>query len=489
MLKIKKGVLLLALFFGSIHVLEAQISGNNLLEYQYGKLPSDNSKFSSFYDRAVVGYTYNAFKAGITLEQFYTPFQERNYTQLTQYSFQYNSKIVTVKLGNFQETIGRGLLLRSFEIPGAILEDLSYRSRNYFQRDIQGFSTHLKFKDFTTKIIYGKPLNNVFPPTQSNSLRRSDEIKAIYSDYSFKKQTIGLSVLDVSNSSGNKQYGMATVSGKVSPIISYYTEFAKEVGDANFSDFSKISSHAYYGNINFTFEKLGISAEYKDYNDFNIGAGINEPPALIKEHSYKVLNRSTHVVQPLNETGYQIEMYYTFPDASTLTFNNAIARNKLGNEFVFKEYFTEYSFAIAQKHDVKVFLDYAEDPFKLEENRISAGTYFEWKAFKKATLKTEYEFQTFSRTGENIQNHVLTLGYAYKSKLVFNIVTELSNDSFITQKKLKSWIGANIKYQLNKSNSLQLFGGQRRGGPACNAGICYEVLDFNGAELRWTARF
>ena len=220
-----------------------------------------------------------------------------------------------------------------------------------------------------------------------------------------------------------------------------------------------------------------------------IGAGINEPPALIKEHSYKVLNRSTHVVQPLNETGHQIEMYYTFPDASTLTFNNAIARNKLGKEFVFKEYFVEYGFVIAAKHDAKIFLDYAEDPFKLEEKRISAGTHFEWKTFKKATIKTEYEFQTFNRIGENIQNHVLTLGYAYQSKLIFNIVTELSNDSFVTQSDLKSWIGTNVKYQLNTSNSLQLFGGQRRGGPACNAGICYEVLDFNGVELRWTARF
>jgi hypothetical protein len=34
-----------------------------------------------------------------------------------------------------------------------------------------------------------------------------------------------------------------------------------------------------------------------------------------------------------------------------------------------------------------------------------------------------------------------------------------------------------------------MFTGRRRGGPACNAGVCYEVLDFYGVEFRFTTRF
>ncbi len=484
-----KSILLLGIFSLYSVTAEAQFNGSNMFEYQNGQIPKDTANFSSAYIRTLAAYNYKNLRAGVTLEQYYTPFTDRNYTKLTQYNLEYKTKIVELRLGNFQETLGRGLLLRSFEIPGAILEDLSYRSRYYFQRDIVGFSGHLNLKNSTTKIIYGKPLNNLFPPNQNTELRRSDEIKAIYSDYNFKNQTVALSVLDLKNNSGNKLYGMSTFSGTISPTVSYYLGTAKEIGNGTFSDFSSASSHAYYGNVNLNFSNLGLSLEVKDYNKFLLGAGINEPPALIKQHVYRVLNRSTHVAEPQNESGYQIEAFYTFEDNSILTFNHALAINDIGIEFKYKEYFMEYSFDLYEKHDVRFFADFANDPLKSEKNRISLGAYFDWKAFKKSSLNTEIEFQTFDRNGTSTQNYVFILGYAFKSKFIVNLVSELSNDSFLTSSNIKSWIGANVKYQINSANNLQFFAGQRRGGPACNGGICYEVLSFNGIELRWTARF
>ncbi len=474
-------VLILSLYLNSSTKSYAQLYGSNLFETQFGKLPTDSINFGTAYDRGILGYNYKKFTAGVTLENYYTRYEERNYTKVTQYSLKYSSDILDVSFGNFNETIGRGILLRSFEIPGAILEDQGFRSRNYFIRDVQGITAKLKLKNFTTKVIWGKPLNNVFPPNQENSVRRIDEIKTIYSDYTYKKQTLGASFLSLDNDKGNSNYSMVTLSGVLSPKINYYTEFANDIANS--------STHAYYGNINFIFENLGITAEVKDYNNFLLGSGFNEVPALIKEHTYRVLNRSTHVVQPLNESGYQIEAYYTFPDASVLTFNNALSINDFGEKFVYQEYFAEYDFSTAKQHDVKLFVDYAEDPFKDQSNRISAGAYIDWKISEKSSFKTEYEFQYFKRGDENVQNQVFSLGYAYKSKWIFSIVSELSNDSFLTDKSWKTWIGGNLKYQVNNGNSLQLFAGQRRGGPACNAGICYEVLDYEGVELRWTTRF
>jgi len=292
-----------------------------------------------------------------------------------------------------------------------------------------------------------------------------------------------------SNSGTSKVYSMLTASGNVSHFLSYYTEMAKNVSDFDVSDFSNQSSYAFYGGLNLAFNNFGLSAEYKNYNNFLIGSGINEPPALVKEHSYKVLNRSTHVLQPNNETGYQFEVFYTFANLSTLTANNTLAINDFGQIYKFREYFLEYDFMVAEQHDIKVFADYAEDPFKLEEQRISAGAYMDWKVFETSSIITDYEFQTFNRLGESYQNHVLVLGYVYKSKLICNVVTEYSNDSFIVDEGSKIWVGANVKYQINKGNSLQLFAGERRGGPACNAGVCYEVLDFKGIEIRLSSRF
>jgi hypothetical protein len=478
------------LFFMSLSMrLQAQFSGTNLAEYQYGRLPDDTSSISTLYDRLVANYNYKSFKISATIEQFNTPLAGSNYLKLSQFSLQYKLKPFEFKIGNFYETIGRGLLLRSFEIPGAILEDLSYRSRHYFNRDMFGVYARYNYKNFNAKIIYGSPLNYVFPPTQDIKDRRSDTIAAIYSEYSIKKQTIGVAAMKHSNSGNDNVYLMATASGSIANAFSYYTEIAKNVSDYAVGDFSGQSSYAFYGGLNYTKNRFGISAEYKNYNNFLIGSGINEPPALVKEHTYKVLNRSTHVLQPSNETGYQLELFYTFPNLSTLTFNNTIAINEFGNRTVFQEYFLEYDLSIAGKHDTRLFADYAMDPFKLEEHRVSAGLSTDWKISESSSIKTEYEFQTFERLGEQFQNHVCVMGYAYKSKIICNIVTEYSNDSFIVTEGSKIWVGANLKYQVNNKHALQFFAGERRGGPACNAGVCYEVLDFKGVEWRLTSRF
>lgn len=469
--------------------LYAQFSGNNIAEYQYGRLPSDSTSISTLYDRLVANYNYKYVKVSATLEQFNTPLAGSNYVNLSQFSLQYKQKPFELKVGNFYETIGRGLLLRSFEIPGAILEDLSYRSRHYFNRDILGVSAKYNYKNFNTKLLYGSPLNYVFPPTNKFKNRRPDTFAAIYSEYSLKKQTVGVSAMKHSNNGNDNVYVMGTVSGNISHTLSYYTELAKNISDFSFGDFSTQSSYAYYSGLNFTKNNFGISAEYKNYKNFLIGSGINEPPALVKEHSYKVLNRSTHVLQPLNETGYQAELFYSFQNLSTLTFNNTLAINNFGRKFVFQEFFLQYDFSVSEKHDIKIFTDYAEDPFKLEEQRVSAGISTDWKVFKNSSVKTDYEFQTFKRLDERYQNHVFVLGYAFKSKFICNITSEYSDDSFIVTEGSKIWLGANLKYQVNNHHSLQIFAGERRGGPACNAGVCYEVLDFTGIEMRLTSRF
>lgn len=480
---------LFIIFLASVGLLQAQVSGTNLMEYQYGKIPGDTNAFSSLYDRAIVKYSQKSFKGGLTLEQFQSPFENRNYLKITQYELQYSSEPIEVKIGNFYETVGRGLLLRSFEIPGAILEDISYRSRHYFHRDVSGISARYQGKKLTAKLIYGKPLNYVFPPTYDEKVRRPDNIELVYAGYSLKKLNVASSLMRLTNKSQTSVFNMISLSGNPWPFLSWYVEFAKNISDYGLSTFTNQVPYAFYGSFNFSFDRLGISMEYKNYNNFLIGAGINEPPALVKEHSYKVLNRSTHVLQPQNEQGYQVEMFYTFDNSSMLTVNNTLAINNFGQRFVFQEYFAEYDSPLLQKHNLKVFADYAKDPFKLEDNRISAGAYFEWKMPKKGTIKTEYEFQTFERLNTNTTNHLMNVGYAYGSKMVFTLISEWSNDRFIVESGDKIWFGSAAKYQINRDNNIQLFAGSRRGGPACNAGICYEVLDFKGVELRLTSRF
>jgi len=466
----------------------SQFSGSNLLEAQYGKLPSDTTgSFPTIYDRAVLNYKYKRLKAGITLEQFYTPYAERNYFSIQQVRLQYRTKGLEINLGNFYETLGRGTLLRSYQVPGAILEDQSFRSRHYFHRDILGGSVNFRKNKFSVKAMYGQPLNNVFPPGQSFENRRPDNIGALSMNYNLNGQILGGAFMHLDNEFDSDLYGMVNVSGNLTDVISYYGEFSTGIYDFN-KDGDGKSRYAAYLNMNFGFEKLGISAEYKYYNHFLLGSGINEPPALIKEHVYRLLNRSTHVMQPTNEQGYQVEAYYNVNDESILTFNNALAINNFGMKFIYQEYFVEYATVLSRKHDLKLFVDYAEDPFKGEKNRLSFGAYAQWKIKKQSGVISEIEVQSFKRENEDVYNLVVFLGYSYKSKFSAGVITEASNDSFIIDSENKIWIGANVKYKLNQKHTLLLFAGQRRGGPACNSGVCFEVLDFEGLELRLSSR-
>jgi hypothetical protein len=332
-------------------------------------------------------------------------------------------------------------------------------------------------------------LNYIFPPTISFDERRPDDIGVLSLSYKLKSQSIGFATMYHLNDGTSNWYGMISASGGITEKISYYTELAKNVNEDKIYTFSNESPFALYGSITYIQNEFGLSAEYKNYNNFFIGSGINEPPALVKEHTYKVLNRSIHVLEPTNEKGYQIEIFYTFPDLSVLTFNNTLAINDLDKYYKYSEYFIEYLTTLIDRHELKIFVDYANDPIKLEEDRFSAGSYFDWKISKNLSLITNYEYQSFKRTNDYFQNQVLTLGFSYKSKIFFNIESEYSDDSFLTDEGSKLWLGVNTLYRLKSGkHTLQLFVGERRGGPACSAGVCYEVLDFKGLELRISSR-
>ena len=51
------------------------------------------------------------------------------------------------------------------------------------------------------------------------------------------------------------------------------------------------------------------------------------------------------------------------------------------------------------------------------------------------------------------------------------------------------WTGLNAGWQMGDNHRLDLFAGQRRTGLACTAGTCYEVLGFEGVELRLVNQF
>ena len=465
----------------------SQFSGTNIIEGQIGQLPNETVEvFPSIYNRTELKYQYKEFTTGLTLEQFYTIYENRSYFDLSQVNIAYKKKKWNINLGNIYETLGRGLLLRSFEIPGSLIEDIGFRSRTYFHRDILGASVKFKSKRVTIKLLRGDLLNNVLPPTFDRKLRRIDLINAIEVNVKYLgKQKMGLRLMNHQMSGlSDDNLTSGSLEGPITKAFNYYVEYA--------SNLSNSDTYAFYSSINGYSGSFSFSIEYKKYNNFVIGAGFNEPPALIKEHTYKVLNRSTHVTNPLNEEGYQLDIFYIFKNGSVLNVNHSRAINDFtNNKDVFQEYFAEFSSSFKKIIDYKVFLDYSNDPFKGQRDRLSGGIYSDIRLNEALRFLPEFEYQRFTRNDIGATNINLSLGLNMNSKIFFSILVEFTDDAFLVKEGQmhRIYLGNAIRFKPDYKNTFQFFFGERQGGPLCSAGVCYEILDFRGMEVRWTTRF
>ena len=479
-----------------------QLSGSNLLEYQLGNLPyKDPSDLSSHYDQLNLGYRYKGLKASIRYEHFLSQIEERSYTSLSQFQVQYRRDKLELKVGNFNKTLGNGLLFRGYEITGSVFEEEAYRTRYGFYRDLQGFSVKYSGDIWFFQAIRGKSLVNTLPPTVPNKDRRIDLVEAVETGISAFYQTVGVILMRNSNPFEKDYFYSLLFSGSIPGIISYNFEYAHNLAeDMPVIAKDDMSRYGLYGSLSFNRGSFGLSLEFKDYHNLLIGTGISDPPTTVREQKYKVLNRSIHVPQLVDESGIQLEGYYTFKNRQHLVVNFSRSVNQFFQDFIFNEVFAEYNFYPGKKNNVTLFADYTIDQFKSENTRYATGTVWEYSVLGSWSTQLHLEYQYLERElleTNVMHNGVVILGVSKSPGLSISAIWELSNDPFLNDRpdtpavetSYRHWPGLEASYRINPTNTLSLFAGKRRGGPACTSGVCYEVLDFEGVELRLKTKF
>ncbi|MDR8390141.1 DUF6029 family protein [Aliifodinibius sp. S!AR15-10] len=481
----------------------AQLYGTNTFEFQYGNLPyEENRDLTTSYDQLDLYFDQGNLSLYGRTEYFLTPFRERNYFSLTQKRLQYEDEQFNIRIGNFYETIGRGLLLRSYEIPGSVFEDSFYRTRYAFNRDIEGLSFGFSNDFVEATVIRGRPLFNPLPPNiEPDSLRRPELIEAVESHF-FLSDDISIGGafmrLHEDGQTDYSEYGSLMLNSELPLNLQLTSEYAFAT-DTDLFAFNQKGSYGFYAGLNYFYDTFGASLEYKNYNRFTLGSGFNNPPSLIKEHTYPVLNRSTHVLSTADESGIQLEVFYTFAGGHTITANYTTAKNEVVNRFDYKEYFIEGNYNVNDLLTLKSFLDYANDELKGEQDRVSAGFILD-KIFDYTwSLTLDLQFQRFDRpfNPNTSENYYASLAVNYIPDLTVSAVFEASTDPNLTddprtlptETAIRTWMGGNVRYKINSVHTLDIFAGKRRGGPACTSGICYEILDFEGVEVRFSTRF
>jgi hypothetical protein len=479
-----------------------QLSGSNLFEYQLGNLPyQEPGDLSTHYDQLNLAYRYKGVKASLRYEHFFSQLEGSSYSRLSQFQVQYNKGKFQMKTGTFNETLGNGLLMRGYEIPGSVFEEQFYRTRYGFYRDMLGFATKYSGDLFYFQGLRGKSLVNSLPPTIEMEERRIDLVEAVETGVSLYSQTLGLILMRHSNPFEQNYFYSLLFSGSLPAICSYNFEYAHNLSaDLPVWAMDEVSMYGLYGSISLNLGSFGLSFEYKNYHNLLIGAGISDPPTTVREQKYKVLNRSIHVPQLVDESGIQLEGYYTFKGHEHLVVNYSRALNQFWSDFVFNEIFMEFTFYPGRKNDLTLFMDYASDQFKSEQTRYAAGGVWDYTLIGRWSTQLHLEYQYIDRYLQeqtHIHNGVVILGVSKSTGLSVSMLWELSNDPFLndrpdtpeTESGYRHWPGLEASYRITPSNTLSLFAGKRRGGPACNSGICYEVLDFEGIEIRLRTKF
>ena len=469
--------------------IRAQVTGSNQAVFQIGNLPEQQpSDRSNLYNQLNLQANWQNIQLVLRAES-YAVDDRRKYNKISQKLLRYSYNGFTVQIGNFYEMFGRGSLLRMYEIPGTVYEDTGTRQRYGFYRDIEGLNLRYEKNGWDISAVYGRPLDLIIPPAYGREQRRSRLVQGAQARYTVSPLwRPGLVYL---RSDANKQstsYWGALSEGRAE-MFDYYLEYNQQQG---FDPLREGTPYALYGAFNFYLDAVALSLEYKDYNKFTLG--FNEPPPTVKEHSFTLLNRSTHSPEPNSETGFQLEALFNVGGFNTVTLNASRAVNQIaGFEAVFYEYYADLQYFFYETWQGKAFVDYSQDELLGETERYTAGFQVEGSITALWGLALEIQLQQLKRRFtpvDVVANQLFSLSLSRAPDFSVAFLMERSNDpiEIYNNDTIIYWPALIVNYQMDSHTSFNLFYGRRRGGNACTGGICYRVLPFNGLELQITTR-
>ena len=478
----------------------SQLSISNQLQYQLGNMPDVKpANRTALFDQLNINYYFQNIQIGGRLEFFQIANRDQEYAAIQQKYVQYQNNNLTLKLGNFYESLGQGVLLRTYEIPGIVYEDPGSRQQYGFYKDIEGAILKYYSHWLNVKVLYGRPLDLLQPPVRNYEIRRpyliqGGEINMIY----FNAFSPGIIYLRSNQQQTENEFAGINIGGNFPFGLQYYFEYDQNIKEnETYFEFGSSGRHGFYGSLSQSIDWLSLSCEVKDYNNFSLN--FNDPPSLVREQSRTLLNRGTHAIQPLNERGIQIEGIFNIGNLNTITANHAYAENKFsGNLTIFREYYLDLNYYLTISTLTKFFIDHSEDQLVNVIDRRTVGTLLDQQLPGQWGGIIDLQFQKFRREydsgspfNHSVINYLIDLSFSHSPNISFGINIEAAHDPLesntlleLDNTRYKYWIGGTVSYNYDQNNTVNLFYGKRRGGNACSGGICYEVQPFEGFELK-----
>jgi hypothetical protein len=515
----------------------AQITFSNLLEVRIGHDPDDvisnvpENRLTRF-DQFSIDYFRDRLNLGFRFET-YLPSDDATleYARFTQRYAAWSSPQVDLRVGNFQALLGRGLVLRAFELTGVVREEFGTPQFGD-SRDLDGVRADARVDLLDLVLLSGQPRFADDPPdverrgavsggqlgadliddvragveyvrlddpARTGSAPRTTEIGGGFVRVGFdpwlERAQLGWLSLDT-------YVEYAEASGVVGTAATSSDKLAPDQGRALYA-----MQNALVGP--FQDVRLGLSWEYKDYQNFEFR--VNEPPPLVREHTAVLLNRNTHVLDPVQEEGYQFESLVALAERATLLLNWSRAENKPlrvpaaptqpALAYIprrFREFYAEAAVDPAGG-TVSAFVGESEDGLAGLDDARSWGAEARSPAWRSHSLEIDYEHLHANRVlagdAYPFTDQYVAMEWAWAGRATVSLSRQTTDDpadaagSTAAGAPRRTYDALTASVRLGNHNEIEGFWGKRREGLQCTAGTCYLVRAFDGVTLRLLTRF
>lgn len=513
-----------ALLLLSAARVDAQLSGGNLLIGQAGNvIGAERKDRSDLYDRLDLQWSSAALTLGGRFEYDRSDDDRPDfgrvaaYQTITQRWAEWERDGLGVRVGNFYTIVGRGLLHRSFELPGVVYDESGTQTRYAAARDLDGARLHAERGPLAMQLFRGRVNDGTTSPALEalgferyrgvldgaelrTRLPRGASIGAawtryVYGDAPERQYASGFAALD--------PLELGRVAGWSLPLAIEYA--VERPSFADWWEFRRGEErpHALYASGNLLWRRYSLLAEYKDYDGMRLG--FNDPPSLVREHAAPLLNRDTHLLDAAGEEGFQLEASGPLHAWVGFTANFSRADGPPGvRRLRFEERYGELHVAPpgSDAWECTLFADRGLDTFDFVVDRHSLGIAAATRLPHALSVAVDLErkrvaTQGFFGTPEWFQDEYVSLtlsragwGSAGVGVTRTSDPRDLPADEFgLPTAAREVFAGFSLSGDVGESHQVALFAGRRRGGRACTSGTCYDVPSLEGAELRVTSRF
>ncbi|MCB0731793.1 MAG: hypothetical protein KDC88_12235 [Ignavibacteriae bacterium] len=524
-----KILFLIILFICSVLFAQVNPSVSNLLRYGNGKqsigdLNNDFQYFENLTDFRL-GLPQN-FNLGFRLLYDDPPEIGERFKGIQKRFIEFSDGNVNVRVGNSSELYGRGLVLNLFENRG-----LAYDTW------LDGIKAIYKIDDLKASIIAGE-INF----RDSVTITRFEKYKIRGGNFEyrlFEPLKLGTSFIYaesvIPQFDGNKLNAVSELpevyfdlnSEKFSWFLSFASKWTNTVS------FKKSKNgNGLYSSFSFAHKSFGITLEYKNYNFDEQNPYLQNdetrttkflpfqnPPIVMKEHSYVFLSRSLHQVDFNDEVGFQIDANYSANEDLNFNFNFSLASRHnfyaLNNNFTFQKEIRNTNFLPTFDEKYSPYLEFFSEGeyyfdlytafrFGIAYREKTIYNYFTGKSGNHVissfiiplqfqhTFSTnfsslfQYEFENvednYNSEQPNFNNHFFSILASIYRKISFAIRYELTSNNFDVSGR-KDWFLSEVGYRISGANLITFSYGREKGGQVCTNGVCRYLLPFKGFRL------